>query len=98
MDVKKFCEESIEHCNECIAEERLSGNVVKKAHFVGGKSAYQSVISALLDSESTEKSPNKTHGAEAEEITCWRCKCACVAIQGESEWVKCKSCGELHRK
>lgn len=59
MDVKKFCEESIEHCNDCIEEERLSGNVVKKSHFGGAKTAYQTVISALLEAESTKKSCNK---------------------------------------
>jgi hypothetical protein len=31
-------------------------------------------------------------------ITCCFCGSKCVRIRGESEWVKCSKCGELHRK
>jgi len=31
-------------------------------------------------------------------ITCCFCGSPCVRIRGESEWVKCSKCGELHRK
>ena len=31
-------------------------------------------------------------------VICCFCGSPCVRIRGESEWVKCSKCGELHRK
>lgn len=59
MDVKKFCAERIVFCEEVIAGEKLGGNVVKEEHAKGCKMAYQTVILALLEAESTGKSGNK---------------------------------------
>jgi len=58
MDVKKFCEERIVFCDGQIASEKMGGNLPKEEHAKGCKMAYQTVILALLDVESTEKSDN----------------------------------------
>lgn len=41
--------------------------------------------------------PNVIQQTKAK-ITCCFCGSPCVHIRGESEWVKCRKCGELHRK
>lgn len=44
--------------------------------------------------ESAQHIPQQTKA----KITCCFCGSPCVSIRGESEWVKCRKCGELHRK
>jgi ribosomal protein L37AE/L43A len=44
------------------------------------------------------ESAQHIHQQTKAKITCCFCGSSCVRIRGESEWVKCSKCGELHRK
>lgn len=93
MDIKKFCEDGLEECAHGVAEERLSGNVVKKAHWIGGKVAYQSVLAALQENIEPANSaeaakPNKQMDAISSSVECNHCN-GWVKIY----WKFCPNCG-----
>jgi hypothetical protein len=60
---------------------------------------------ADADVDGVLEAPRKTIGSKRHihqqtkvKITCCFCGSKCVRIRGDSEWVKCSNCGELHRK
>jgi len=60
--------------------------------------AHLAECAAYRAAQDTKESAQHIAQQTKAKITCCFCGSPCVRIRGESEWVKCSKCGELHRK
>lgn len=87
----EFCEHGIRECNRSIANARLSGTKELMAHFIGGKIAYQSVISELKDIESNSSGQDLKE-MKLREYLWVNHGCSVGSLYGDDGEMQCSNC------